>query len=87
MSTPTPTQISICILKLYSFMSIRFFHPSGPVKKKRIPDEETNRVTAFHEAGHAIVAYFSKDATSPHKITIMPRGQALGHVSSLTFKK
>ena len=51
------------------------------MKKVRIPDEETNKVTAYHEAGHTLVAYFTKGATPPHKVTIMPRGQSLGHVS------
>ena len=56
-------------------------YPIGPERKHRIPDEETNWVTAFHEAGHTLVAYYTKDATPLHKVTIIPRGQSLGHVS------
>ena len=37
--------------------------------------------TAYHEAGHTLVAYFTKDATPLHKVTIVPRGTSLGHVS------
>lgn len=54
----------------------------GPAKKTRIPDDDTNWLTAYHEAGHTIVAYFTKDATPLHKVTIIPRGMSLGHVST-----
>jgi cell division protease FtsH len=40
--------------------------------------EEDRRVTAYHEAGHALVALLSKDADPVHKVTIIPRGMALG---------
>ena len=40
----------------------------GPAKKKKIPDEEVNRFTAYHEAGHALVAYFSENADPLHKV-------------------
>jgi len=53
----------------------------GPAKKTRIPDEETNEITAYHEAGHTLVAMFTKDATALNKVTIIPRGHSLGHVS------
>ena len=42
--------------------------------KSRIADEECNRNTAYHEAGHVLVAYFTKDSDSLHKVTILPRG-------------
>ena len=54
----------------------------GPAKKHRIPDEETNLNTAYHEAGHTLVAYYTKDSKNLHKVTIIPRGQALGYVST-----
>ena len=54
----------------------------GPAKKSRVPDEETNQLTAYHEAGHTLVAMFTKDATALNKVTIIPRGGALGHVSN-----
>jgi len=42
---------------------------------------QDRRITAFHEAGHAIVALRTRDAMPVRKITIIPRGQALGMVS------
>lgn len=53
----------------------------GPERKRRINNEETNLITAYHEAGHAIVGYYTKDAVPIHKVTIIPRGPSLGHVS------
>lgn len=52
----------------------------GPEKKTKIPDDDANKITAYHEGGHAIVAYFTKDSHPLHKVTIMPRGSSLGHV-------
>ncbi|MDD4816941.1 MAG: ATP-dependent zinc metalloprotease FtsH [Victivallaceae bacterium] len=49
-------------------------------KSRRISDRD-RRNTAYHEAGHAIVDIFCEHATPLHKVTIIPRGQALG----LTF--
>ncbi|KAG0445477.1 hypothetical protein HPB47_014764 [Ixodes persulcatus] len=54
----------------------------GPERKSRIPDEEANLITAYHEGGHALVAHYSKDAHPLHKVTIIPRGPSLGHVRS-----
>ena len=42
--------------------------------KSRLMDEECNRNTAYHEAGHVLVAYFTKDSHPLHKVTILPRG-------------
>jgi len=52
----------------------------GPEKKSKIPDEKTNWNTALHEAGHALVAYYTPAALPIRKVTIMPRGPALGYV-------
>jgi ATP-dependent metalloprotease FtsH len=41
--------------------------------KSRLMDEECNRNTAFHEAGHVLVAYYTKDSDPLHKVTILPR--------------
>ena len=53
----------------------------GPAKLSRIPDEDTNRKTAYHEAGHTLIAYFTKDSMPLRKVTIIPRGGALGYTS------
>lgn len=59
----------------------------GPEKKTKIPDEEANTITAYHEGGHAIVAYFTKDSHPLHKVTIMPRGSSLGHTAYIPAKE
>lgn len=58
----------------------------GPERKSRLPDEEANLITAYHEGGHAIVAYFTKDSHPLHKVTIMPRGKSLGHTAYIPEK-
>ncbi|CAH0382657.1 unnamed protein product [Bemisia tabaci] len=59
----------------------------GPERKSRIPDEEANEITAFHEGGHAIVAYYTPHSNPLHKVTIIPRGQSLGHTSYIPEKE
>ncbi|VDM83092.1 unnamed protein product, partial [Strongylus vulgaris] len=59
----------------------------GPARTGgRIPDEEANRNTAYHEAGHTLVTLYTKHATPLHKVTIIPRGQSLGHTAMLPEK-
>jgi cell division protease FtsH len=56
----------------------------GRQKKSRVMVEEDRRVTAYHEAGHAVVAAELKDVVEPlHKVTIIPRGMALGATMQL----
>jgi len=50
----------------------------GAERKSMIMKAEEKEATAYHEAGHALVAFHLKDADPIHKITIIPRGQALG---------
>jgi cell division protease FtsH len=50
----------------------------GAERKSMLMSEEEKRVTAFHEAGHALVAVMSEDSDPLHKVTIIPRGMALG---------
>lgn len=59
----------------------------GPERKSRIPDEEANEITAYHEGGHAVVAYYTKDAHPIHKVTIIPRGPSLGHTAYIPIKE
>ncbi len=55
----------------------------GPERKSMAMSEEEKRLTAYHEAGHAIVALNVPDADPVHKATIIPRGRALGMVMQL----
>lgn len=55
----------------------------GPERKHTIMTEHDRRVTAFHEAGHALVAAHSEHSDPIHKATIVPRGMALGLVMRL----
>ena len=50
----------------------------GPERKSAVMREEERRNTAYHEAGHAVVAKLLPKADPVHKVTIMPRGWALG---------
>ncbi|UCD38150.1 MAG: AAA family ATPase, partial [Fidelibacterota bacterium] len=55
----------------------------GVERRSVILSEEERKVTAFHEAGHALVAYHTAQADPLHKITIIPRGRALGLTAQL----
>ncbi|ERL88257.1 ATP-dependent zinc metalloprotease YME1L [Dendroctonus ponderosae] len=59
----------------------------GPERKSRIPDEDDNLITAYHEGGHAIVAYYTKESHPLHKVTIIPRGPSLGHTAYIPEKE
>ncbi|MDO4896502.1 MAG: ATP-dependent zinc metalloprotease FtsH [Moraxella sp.] len=50
----------------------------GPERKSMVLREEERRATAYHEAGHALVAQLLPNTDPVHKVTIMPRGWALG---------
>ncbi len=55
----------------------------GVARKSLIITEDEKRVTAFHEAGHALVAAMVPEADPLHKVTIIPRGMALGVTQQL----
>jgi cell division protease FtsH len=57
---------------------------AGPEKKSRRISPKEKEITAYHEAGHALVAKILPDADPPRKITIIPRGMALGYTKPLT---
>jgi len=55
----------------------------GPERKSKIISEEEKKVTAYHEAGHALLGMLLKNADPVHKMTIIPRGLSLGLTQSL----
>ncbi|GHU25996.1 ATP-dependent zinc metalloprotease FtsH [Spirochaetia bacterium] len=55
----------------------------GVARKTLVMSEHERRMTAIHESGHAVLHYFLKNADPLHKVTIIPRGRALGGVMSL----
>jgi len=56
---------------------------AGPQRKSRLISEKERRIIAYHEAGHAIVAKFMPTADPVHKVSIIPRGHALGYTIQL----
>ena len=56
---------------------------AGPEKRSLVNIERDRRITAIHEAGHAVAAYFLPTQEPVHQITIVPRGNALGLTISL----
>ena len=56
---------------------------AGPEKKSRVIDENDQRITAYHEAGHAIVMEYLHNGEEVHEISIIPRGMAAGYTISL----
>ena len=56
---------------------------SGPERKSRIIQDKEKTVIAYHEVGHALLGQLLPNMESPHKITILPRGMALGYVLTL----
>jgi cell division protease FtsH len=55
----------------------------GVERKSLVMSEDEKRMTAYHEAGHALVAFSMPECDPVHKATIIPRGRALGLVMSL----
>ncbi len=55
----------------------------GPERKSRVITEKEKKITAYHEAGHALVAHFLPNSDPVHKISIIARGQAGGYTLKL----
>ncbi|MEI8295659.1 MAG: ATP-dependent zinc metalloprotease FtsH [Alphaproteobacteria bacterium] len=55
----------------------------GAERRSMVMTEDERRLTAYHEGGHAIIAYYTPDSDPIHKATIIPRGRALGMVMRL----
>ena len=59
---------------------------AGPEKKSRVVTLEEKKLTAYHEAGHAVAGFYCKHHPRVHEITIIPRGQAGGYTMYLPEK-
>ena len=60
---------------------------AGPEKKSRVVTDKEKRLTAYHEAGHAITGYFCPTHDPVHQISIIPRGAAGGYTMYLPDKE
>ncbi len=56
---------------------------AGPERKSRIIKDKEKAILAYHEVGHALLGNLLPNADSPHKVTILPRGMALGYTLTL----
>ncbi len=56
---------------------------AGPERKSRVMSEKERRITAYHEAGHAIVAHVLPKCDPVHKVSIVSRGMAAGYTMAL----
>jgi cell division protease FtsH len=56
---------------------------AGPQRKSRILSPKERELTAYHEGGHALLGKLLPHANPPHKVTILPRGMALGYTLPL----
>jgi cell division protease FtsH len=58
----------------------------GPERKSMALSKENIAITAYHEAGHALVAHYTNSKSKVHKVTVIPRGQALGVTAFLPIE-
>lgn len=65
-------------LEMVDFESAKDKVLMGPERKSLVISDKEKRLTAFHEAGHTLVGHFLPEADPIHKVSIMPRGGALG---------
>jgi cell division protease FtsH len=56
---------------------------AGPQKRTRLMSDQEKKITAYHEGGHALVAAALPNSDPVHKVTILPRGRALGYTMVL----
>ena len=56
---------------------------AGPERKSRIMSDKEKQIVAYHEVGHALVAYHLPNSDPVHKVSILPRGLALGYTLQL----
>ncbi len=73
-------------------VEMRFFEEArdkmllGVARKSRVISADEKKATAYHEAGHALLHYYLEHADPLHKVTVVPRGRALGLAISLPEK-
>jgi len=71
------------VVEMYDFETAKDKVVMGKERKSLILSDEEKRNTAFHEAGHTLVAFLHPQADPIHKVTIIPRGMALGVTQQL----
>ncbi len=71
------------VVEIQDFEEARDKVMMGVAKKSRVLSHHEREMTAYHEAGHALLHYHLKHADPVHKVTIIPRGMALGVTFSL----
>ncbi|MBO7605341.1 MAG: ATP-dependent zinc metalloprotease FtsH, partial [Elusimicrobiaceae bacterium] len=59
---------------------------AGPQRKSRVISDKEKRIIAAHESGHTIIAKLSKNGDPVHKVSIIPRGPALGYTMQLPLE-
>ncbi|MFI0372010.1 ATP-dependent zinc metalloprotease FtsH [Actinomadura sp. KC06] len=59
---------------------------AGPERKTRVMSEKEKKIIAYHEGGHALVAHALPNSDPVHKVTILPRGRALGYTMTLPME-
>ena len=59
---------------------------AGPQRKSRVISEKEKRIIAAHESGHTLIAKLSKNGDPVHKVSIIPRGPALGYTMQLPLE-
>ena len=73
-------------VKMVDFEEARDKILMGVARRSMVMSEEDKRMTAYHEAGHALLHYTQEKADPVHKVTIIPRGRAMGVTFSLPEK-
>lgn len=71
------------VVSMHEFEQAKDKVMMGAERRSLVMTEDEKRLTAYHESGHAIIAYYTADSDPIHKATIIPRGRALGMVMRL----
>ncbi|MCL5990549.1 MAG: ATP-dependent zinc metalloprotease FtsH, partial [Bacteroidetes bacterium] len=71
---------------MYDFENAKDKEMMGLERKSMVISEKEKEVTSYHEMGHALVGKFMPESDPVHKVTIIPRGRALGSTSTLPLE-